>query len=175
MTEVSYNQLAELTGKQYRTLKKRLEKAGVYALHRAAGPGGAHIFDSSEALAAIYAAEFHHGGIVGDNETLDLQQERARLAREQREMVALKRAERTGKLLPVADVNKAWTDHIINAKTKIMGIPSKVAPIAADLDDPRKIQAEVKKLTDEILNDLADSVGSDEKRTKKKMKRKKAK
>lgn len=44
---------------------------------------------------------------------------------------------------------------ITNAKTRILGIPAKIAPLAAELSDPVEIQKEVDILVREVLDVLA--------------------
>lgn len=50
--QVSINQLAELTGQDRRTITKRLER-----LNFSEGSKGAHLYDSHDALDAIYLSE----------------------------------------------------------------------------------------------------------------------
>ena len=73
--KVSYNQLTELTGKTYRTIKRRLNESGVEPVAKQVNT---ILFESTEALNAIYCDIKNKG-------ELDLQQERAKLAKRQTE------------------------------------------------------------------------------------------
>ena len=72
---VSYNQISEWTGKSYRTVKKKLETAGVKPISR---DGNGIVFDSVEVLDALFAQRIEGGS------DLDLNQEKALLAVQQR-------------------------------------------------------------------------------------------
>ncbi len=73
--QVSYNQISEWTGKSYRTIKKHLESAGIKPVSK---DGNSIYFDSVEALNCLFAQRGE-----GAN-TLDLNQEKALLAVQQR-------------------------------------------------------------------------------------------
>ncbi len=146
MRVVSYNQLAELTGMAYRTIKKRLEEANINPVKREAK--GAW-FLPADALRAIYL-----GGAQSAEGKLDPVQEKALLDKAKREYQELKTAEAKGVLAPVEVTGKIIADLAINVRTKVLGIPSKMAAILpADIrSDAYK---DLDKLAREILSDLA--------------------
>jgi phage terminase Nu1 subunit (DNA packaging protein) len=156
---LSYSQLVELTDQTHRTVKKRLDTAGISPVVVGAR-GKAHLFDSSKALAAIYS--FVDGRRIrskkkGASEHLDPHREKALLDKERRRKIELENAEKEKELLPATDCEKFWSDMVINIKTKLLAIPSKLAPVAADLDDPREVQTVAAVLIEEILTELAES------------------
>jgi phage terminase Nu1 subunit (DNA packaging protein) len=79
MTEISGSKLAELTGKSWRTIQRRLSAARIEPVLT---QGKAHLFDSVVALAAIFEVD-------RDTDVLDLSAERARLARLQADRLEL--------------------------------------------------------------------------------------
>lgn len=87
-----------------------------------------------------------------DHET---KRQRSRLlkARADKAVLEVKQAEQA--LIDMADVKTIWANHIVAAKTKLLGMPSKLAPILAEITDPAAIQEEVKRLVFEILTELA--------------------
>ncbi len=143
--QVSYSQLSELTGMAYRTLRRRLD--GLEPV--GTGRGNANLFESTDALAKIY-------GNPSANERLNLEQERARLAKEQADKAEMENAKLRKDLLPADEVIPFWASVINNAKTLLLGLPSKIAPLAAELQDPVKIQKEATALVKEALHELAE-------------------
>ena len=65
---------------------------------------------------------------VGELGRLDLQQERARLARVQTERQELQLARERGQLLPAADVEVVWCGYIANARARLLALPEVAAP-----------------------------------------------
>lgn len=149
--KVSYAQLTELTGKAYRTLKNKMDAAGIQPAGVAEGPGGANLWESKEVLPALYAGTV---SVDGDGRALDLNAERARLAKEQADKVELDNAERRKRLLPAESVESAWVTMITNAKTKLTGLPSKLAALSNDPEEGRRLFHESKSIVDEVLTEL---------------------
>ena len=89
--QITYNELTELTGRTYRTVKGRLEKAGLKPVNK---DGRAIFFESSEALEAVYAPK-------NQDEKLVLEDERAKLTIEQRRKVKRDNDIADGKVAPV--------------------------------------------------------------------------
>jgi phage terminase Nu1 subunit (DNA packaging protein) len=142
--KVSYNQLSEMTGMAYRTLKKRLENLAPAER----GPRGVILFESRDALPVIY-------GNKAACDRLNHEEERARLASAQATAQEMKNAQLRKELLPANHVRRLVVDMITNAKTRILGVGAKIAPMAAELSDPVVIQKEVDILVKEVLATLA--------------------
>ena len=146
--KVSYAQLTDLTGMAYRTIRKRFEAANIKPIGVAEGPGGANLWDSSEALRAIYSPD------VGGSEKLDGQQEKALLDKARREAQELKNEEARRNLAPCEVTGKIIADIAINVRTKALGIPSKIASVVP-ADIRVDVVKETEKLIREILSDLS--------------------
>jgi len=140
--KVSFQDLTDLTGFTYRTVKKRLSNL------KPEKEGKSHIFNSEEALPLIY----NKG--KPDNEVLDLTKERARLAKEQADRLELQNAESRGQLIPADLVAKTWAKETIAFKTKMRAIPSKVALKVVASDDLFEVQeiltVAIKEACDEL-------------------------
>ncbi len=123
--KVTCNQLTGWTGKAYRTIKGRLNDAGLEPERS----GNKLLYDSAEALEAIFTT----GTPDGDN--LDLQQERAKLAKKQAEKAELQIAQMKGQLVDVDEVSEAWTKYISNCRAKLLSMPAKISAevVGADL------------------------------------------
>ena len=148
--QISYSQLTELTGHSYRTIKRRFHDAGLQPAVKGKGPGGADLWDSSAALRAIYAPRV---------EGIDAQAEKARLDKARADHQEMVNDERRGKLVPADQIEEAWTKIVLAAKTKLLGVPSKCAPILHDLvtdaEDRQTIYSAIDSLVREALTELA--------------------
>jgi hypothetical protein len=144
MKEVSGSELAALTGKTWRTVKERLEKAGVQPKRR---EGPADLYDSVLALAAIY---------VGDASDFDNQRER--LAAAQAEKVEMENAVRRGQLTEIEAVERAWGGFVMNARARLLGMGTKLGPQLVNIGDAAVIAAAIRTESRAALAELADYV-----------------
>lgn len=143
--KASYNQLSEMTGMTYRTIKGRLNGMDPVGT----GKNNALLFETKDVLPVLYGDPAVH-------ERLNLEQERARLAKEQADRVEMENAKERKELLPADEVEPFWAAVINNAKTLLLGLPAKIAPLAAELQDPVKIQKEATVLVKDALAELAE-------------------
>ncbi len=127
-TESTLNQLVQLTGKSQRTIKKRL--AGV--AHRK--DGNAYAYISKDALAAIYLSD-------EDDNVIDLNTERALLARSQRAKIDLDVETLEGERMPTAIVVELCQQLANIVKTKVRGVPTQ-----AKTKIPKLTKTDVSKL-----------------------------
>ena len=88
-------------------------------------------------------------GLVFGNKVLDLQAERARLAKEQADKTAMENGRLRGELAPVGAARKLLESVGSTFKTRILSIPSKLAPAIIGL----KTLPEVRELIEEYLHD----------------------
>ncbi len=95
----SYNQLAELTGMSYRTIKKKISAAGI---EPEKGKGNTYLFDSKTVLPVLYKTK-------ESLDELDLQEERAKLAREQTRAKKRENDIEDGLVAPVSLLTDALT------------------------------------------------------------------
>lgn len=93
---------------------------------------------------------------AGKTKVLDLSHERARLAREQADKIALENAVSRGELMPEAEVVSTWQLIITAARSKFLALPTKLAPILAPLTDPVLVQDKLTAAVHESLSELVD-------------------
>lgn len=86
---------------------------------------------------------------------LNLTDERARLAKEQADAKEMENAITRGELVYIEDVAKRVEVALSKVKTKILAIPTKVAPEAAAADDAKEVQALIERHIIEALNELS--------------------
>lgn len=94
----------------------------------------------------------------------DTKKHRARLLKAKADKLELEVQEKKKRLIDIDEAELIWTNHIVRAKTKMLSMPSKLAPLLADMSEPADIQEEVKRLVYEVLDELAkDNPRNDEK------------
>jgi len=88
-----------------------------------------------------------------DSESLTVA--KTRLTKAQAEKAELELAEERGELHRATAVVSVWAENVINAKAKLLSIPSKLAPQLAGLS-AAEIEALLKKEISEVLHELAE-------------------
>lgn len=119
MKAVSGSQLADLTGKTWRTVKRLLDGAGISPLRR---EGPAYLYDSAAALAAIYARA------TPDGNGLDLTVERARLASEQADRLAIQNAITRGEIGRLSVWQHELEGVFLAIRAGVLSLPTRLAP-----------------------------------------------
>lgn len=145
MIAVSGSRLAELTGHSWRTVKARLEAAGIAPLRR---EGHSNLYDSTAALAAIYARP-------ATDEEFDPARERARRDKEAADKLALENAEARGDLARVSVMAREVAALFSDIRQNALGLPTKLAPQLVGQDADR-IRAQLEDAVYELLTDIAD-------------------
>jgi terminase small subunit / prophage DNA-packing protein len=92
----------------------------------------------------------------GDGE-LDLTEERARKAKEEADRLEMLNAQTRGELLARADVDAAVIGAFARVRARMIGVPSKVAPVVVTMDTPAEAEAAIRKAIYEALKELADT------------------
>ena len=140
--ELSLSELEQLTGKTYRTIRKRIKR-----LKPIREEGSKIIYDSAESLELIYHKE-------SDGE-LSLDQERAKLAHIQTKKLELEYKKLDGTLVDAKEVVEAYSKRILAARAKFLKIPVRLAAIFKAIETPDELQAEAKTLVWEALDEVA--------------------
>lgn len=141
----TFEDLAELTGKTWRTVRSRLRAAGVQPQKTTRK---SELFASDDALAAIY------GQASGPSE---LERESAALKRAQRQRTELDLRERSGELLLAADVATEWSSILVATRSHLRALPRKLAPRLVNVPDPATIATVMLEGIDEALTELANA------------------
>jgi phage terminase Nu1 subunit (DNA packaging protein) len=81
--------------------------------------------------------------------------ERTRLTKAQADTVELELAEKDGTLVDATEVVKVWSDYILAARAKLLGIPTKLAYELASIANPLEIEGILREVIDEALLELA--------------------
>ena len=99
--------------------------------------------------------------ITKTNEAIpDYDESRARTEHLKAELLELERKQKEGLLVPAADVEAKWTEIVVLARTKILGIPTKAKQRIPDLDvDAIGVLDDIVR---ETLEDLATEAPDDD-------------
>lgn len=86
----------------------------------------------------------------------DLQRERALLTKVQRETAELELAALRGEMHKSEDVMTVWTECVVNCRSRLLSIPTKLAPVLYEAETVADIQEALKKAVYEALDELAE-------------------
>jgi hypothetical protein len=145
MVKLSLSELADLTGKSFRTVKRRITDAGVQPVERT--PKSA-LYASADALQAIYAPEAMK---VGE---LDLGAERARLAKMQADRIERDLMIDAGELVRLDEVTDWYGEHVTNCRARLLQLPGAVA-VVFDREIATRIEQECRSRLHEALAELS--------------------
>jgi phage terminase Nu1 subunit (DNA packaging protein) len=85
----------------------------------------------------------------------DYHEERSRLTKAQADKAEFEAALMAGRLVDVEQLTQAWEGMLSSMRAKLLAIPSKVAPIIADEDEPGMVQNIIDDYMREALEELA--------------------
>jgi hypothetical protein len=89
------------------------------------------------------------------NDDLDLQQERAKLARKQCEKTELQIKEAEGRLVPAEEVAALWQRMVSSCRAKLLSIPTKAAPLVMAAESQNEVKEILKAQVHESLKELS--------------------
>ncbi|MEZ7694041.1 terminase small subunit [Neisseria sp. 27098_8_139] len=156
---VNKRQLSEILGVSERSLTD-WQKEGLPVASYADNRGQANEYESSEVIRWMVQREI---------ERLNKEKPRDRLDRLKADAIELDIKERTGELAPAALFERAWSDHILAARTEFLTMPdilaTELSATAGVEIDPDAIAAHIYRALDKLVNygadDDADSDNND--------------
>lgn len=140
---LTMNHLAELTGMDRRTVKKKL---GNLKVHK--GDGNGHYYDTLEALPILFSVE------SGDSINKQMNEEALRHERAKREKVELQNGKMRGELIPIGEVASVVERQYSVVRATIRTLPSKLAKTLSLISDPHEVHALLSEAVDECLVEL---------------------
>lgn len=151
--ELNTEQMAELLDMSPQRLRELTRRGDVPK----AGHGR---YDPAQAVPAycrtIRAAAAGRGGGEGQPGALDLVQERAALAKAQREKLEREAAQAACELVPAEEVKKAWFRVTRVARDRLLALPAQLAPLLARSDSRRAhdlLTAEMRRTLEHIAQE----------------------
>lgn len=145
--------LADVLGRSENTITNWLSE-GMPRVSAGVVRGKSDEYDTAEVIRWLVARESGSNAIGEDGEVISFEAERARLTKEQADKVAMDNAVKRGDLMSVTEVAKHWAGLVVNAKTRLLSIPTKAAPLvigARSLPVAREI---IERFVVEALNEL---------------------
>jgi len=92
---------------------------------------------------------------ISSKSNSDINDERARLVHHQANLAALDEETRRSKLIPADEINSEWAEMTSIMRAKITSIPEQVAAVGCVITDYNEMESLVKKLVNDVLNELA--------------------
>jgi DNA-binding transcriptional MerR regulator len=107
-----------------------------------------------EGIKAICHTLKEHAGTAAIR-SKTLEEAKLKLIEAQREKLELELAVTRGELVRSAEVVSVWSNYVVATKTKLLGLPSKLAYELAGIDDPIKLQNRLEEEINELLAELS--------------------
>jgi hypothetical protein len=111
-----------------------------------------------EYIEHLRAVAARHGSPATPSDGLDLTQERAALAREQKIAQEMKNQVARGELLPRPDVHQAMTGAFSRCRSKLVALPSKVAPLVLSAGTLAEARETLSNAVNEALGELSETI-----------------
>ena len=92
---------------------------------------------------------------ISSKSNSDINNERARLVHHQANLAALEEETRRSKLIPADEINSEWAEMTSIMRAKITTIPEQVAAVGCGITDYNEMEALVKKLVNDALDELS--------------------
>lgn len=138
-------QLADIIGYTEATITKWQKEGLPFEVKR----GRENSYDTKKVIAWLMKkGDRKNGGLDGE-------QERARKDKAMADKYELELAVRKGELLESEDVKKTWVDALRLVRSRMLGLPTKLAPIIVMQSEPQKAQAILKEEIHSALKELA--------------------
>jgi hypothetical protein len=150
----SINELMNLTGKSFRTIKKRLENL---TPERDDGKGGI-FYDLRVALPQIFKNDLAPTKSLLDYRLLREKSE-ARLAEVKAKKLKLELDLMRKTLIPAAMAEKGWADLVSTFRSRMLALPSRAALLLYDMESIQEIETALTEFVYEALNELSTDEG----------------
>lgn len=146
----SVNALSTEFGLDRRTVAKRIKDAAPAG--ELSGKPAWKMADVAAALAGSAG-----GDARAPDGDLDLSAERARKAKEEADKLEMQNAQLRGDLLAREDVDAAVVGAFARVRSRVIGIPSKVAPLIVGMESPAEVEAVVRRAIYDALRELSET------------------
>ncbi|MBY8974641.1 terminase small subunit [Rhodobacteraceae bacterium NNCM2] len=150
---VSKTDLASIMGVATQTLDQWLNRGMPYVSKPGAGSGKAYVFDLGQVIS--WRLEYERSQLNAAGADVDLSEAKRRKAAAEATLAEMALAEAEGRLLKAEDVDAMVIGFVTVAKTRLLAMPSKLAPTLATLTEPGECEAEVKQEVYDALRELS--------------------
>lgn len=146
--------LADAHGVSENTITNWLEE-GLPRARAAERRGQSDEYDVAETIRWRLAREAGKGAIDEDGQLINVDAERARLTKEQADKVAMENEVRRGRLVDAEHVAALWANTLTNVKNRMLGIPTRAAPLVIGRKAVPEVREIIKRFIVEALNELS--------------------
>ncbi len=149
MSLKSVTEISEITGKDRRTIKKRLEKIQPII------EGTSHLYETKDVLEIIFC------GSSNNESSSNLIEEKTRLTKAQADKAELEAEALKGTLIHIDDVLKTWSTMIINFRARLLALPHNITHKLINKQEYYEIESILKNEIYEALTELAEKNADD--------------
>lgn len=150
---MSQAELCEILGVVPMTIA-RLEERGFPCIEKGSGRAPSK-YDTQDCIQWLIKHEMRKLTQTPDGKVINYDDERARLTREQADKVAMDNEERRGRLVDSDKVGIWWGKIISNAKTRLLAIPTKAAPLVLGMKTMPQVRDQLERMITEVLSELS--------------------
>lgn len=123
-------------------------------LERGRGRGGSK-YETQDVIKWMQSRQVEN--LIGDK--IDIEEAKRRKLAAEAELAEVELQTVQGKLIPAEQIEKEWSEMIMNCRAKLLSIPAKVSPEVYAADDLTTVKVLLKQALNEALNEL--SVGGE--------------
>lgn len=152
MVKITVNKLAELTGKNRRTIKKRISD-----LDPIAKEGNANLYDSEKALAAIYFGDYESQISTDPEKVPEGSCEKvasARFKTAKAEKMEMELDQLKGKLIETDQVCEIVEKQYSIVRSSLFAVPTRISKQLSVIDEPEEIHEKLVEAINEALKEL---------------------
>jgi len=129
LPELDIEQASILAIKSTRTIRRLIKRELDPMPYKHLGIGRPLLFELEPLVRWLERERLRDVKVSADGEILDLEQERARLARAQRELTEQTKLTRSGELIPKSQVVEGFSRLVLNARSYLLSIGNRIGAI----------------------------------------------
>jgi phage terminase Nu1 subunit (DNA packaging protein) len=147
---VNKQQLANILGKSEEWLTQMQKDQTFPVLERGRGRAGSK-YETQDVITWMQTRQVEN--LIGDK--IDIEEAKRRKMAAEASLAEVELETVQGKLIPADQIEKEWSELIMNCRAKLLSIPSKVSPEIFAADDLTTVKVLLKQALQEALNELS--------------------
>ena len=147
---VNKQQLASILGKSEEWLTQMQKDQTFPVLERGRGRAGSK-YETQDVITWMQTRQVEN--LIGDK--IDIEEAKRRKIAAEAALAEVELETVQGKLIPAEQIEKEWSEMIMNCRAKLLSIPAKVSPEVFAADDLTTVKVLLKQSINEALNELS--------------------